>query len=208
MTRDPAQRRSDGDRTRLRLLEAALPLFAAKGYAGTSVRQIAAAADANVAAIAYHFGDKKSLYDQVVVRLHDDMERDFPSDLLQSTDPHTLLAMIVARAWGFVKDHRDHIRLQVRHVLDTGGQPEVVVQQRSEPLLQRAELLIGLFRPGWSQVQRRLLVLSLMHAIVRLSLEDPRQLAHMLGGCDDLDRAICDFFVAQVRRELGLGDTT
>lgn len=54
--------RSDGEDTRARLLRAALQLFSEKGFAQTSVRAIAEAAGTNVAAIAYHFGDKAQLY--------------------------------------------------------------------------------------------------------------------------------------------------
>ncbi|RQO82637.1 TetR/AcrR family transcriptional regulator [Acidovorax sp. FJL06] len=54
--------RSDGEDTRARLLQAALQLFSEKGFAQTSVRAIAQAAGTNVAAIAYHFGDKAQLY--------------------------------------------------------------------------------------------------------------------------------------------------
>jgi AcrR family transcriptional regulator len=61
---DPAgrARRSDGAETRSRLLHAALRLFAAQGYTRTSTREIAQAAQANIGAIAYYFGDKQGLY--------------------------------------------------------------------------------------------------------------------------------------------------
>ena len=54
--------RSDGVEARRRLLMAALPLFAAKGFAKTSTREIARAAGVNLASIAYYFGDKAGLY--------------------------------------------------------------------------------------------------------------------------------------------------
>lgn len=64
MTVSPAHlpTRADGIQARRRLLEAALPLFAAKGYQQTSTREIADAAGANLAAINYYFGDKAGLY--------------------------------------------------------------------------------------------------------------------------------------------------
>ena len=54
--------RSDGIEARNRLLRAALALFAAKGFAKASTREIAAAAGVNLAAISYYFGDKAGLY--------------------------------------------------------------------------------------------------------------------------------------------------
>ncbi|WP_029708321.1 CerR family C-terminal domain-containing protein [Rhodoferax saidenbachensis] len=54
--------RSDGQEARNRLLDAALTLFADKGFAKTSTREIAQAAQANIASISYYFGDKDGLY--------------------------------------------------------------------------------------------------------------------------------------------------
>lgn len=54
--------RSDGIEARNRLRRAALALFAAKGFAKASVREIAAAAGVNISAISYYFGDKAGLY--------------------------------------------------------------------------------------------------------------------------------------------------
>jgi AcrR family transcriptional regulator len=48
------------------LLRHARALFASHGYDGTSVREITAAAGANLGAITYHFGSKRELYDRVV----------------------------------------------------------------------------------------------------------------------------------------------
>jgi AcrR family transcriptional regulator len=54
-----------GAAARERLLGAALEVFAAKGYAQASTREICRRAEANVAAIHYYFGDKASLYREV-----------------------------------------------------------------------------------------------------------------------------------------------
>ena len=49
------------EQTRLALIGAGLRLFGEHGFAGTSTRQIAAAAKANIGSIAYHFGGKEGL---------------------------------------------------------------------------------------------------------------------------------------------------
>jgi AcrR family transcriptional regulator len=54
--------RSDGSEARNRLIDAALVLFAERGYTKTSTREIALAAQANIASISYYFGDKAGLY--------------------------------------------------------------------------------------------------------------------------------------------------
>ena len=52
--------------TKERILESASRVFCEKGFRATTVRDICAEADANVAAINYHFGDKRKLYYQVL----------------------------------------------------------------------------------------------------------------------------------------------
>jgi AcrR family transcriptional regulator len=54
------------DDTRERLINAAGPEFARRGYFASSIRTICAAAGANVSAVKYHFGSKRELYRAVV----------------------------------------------------------------------------------------------------------------------------------------------
>jgi len=56
---------SKPNRTKDRLLDAAGRIFADKGYRDATVAEICEAADANIASVNYHFGDKETLYDAV-----------------------------------------------------------------------------------------------------------------------------------------------
>ncbi len=56
-----------GEKARARLLEEAEKIFAEKGYAKASTREICAAAGLNAAAISYHFGGKEELYRAVLL---------------------------------------------------------------------------------------------------------------------------------------------
>ena len=56
-----------GQRARIRLIAEAARIFAEKGYAAASTREICAAAGLNVAAIHYHFGGKEGLYREVLL---------------------------------------------------------------------------------------------------------------------------------------------
>jgi len=54
--------------TKEKLLDAAESLFASKGFDDVSVRELAAAAHVNVAAVNYHFQGKENLFHQVIMR--------------------------------------------------------------------------------------------------------------------------------------------
>ena len=63
--------RCDGDATRAVLIEAAGRLFAERGFARTSAKDICAAAGVGAAAVNYHFNGKDGLYEAVVREAHD-----------------------------------------------------------------------------------------------------------------------------------------
>jgi AcrR family transcriptional regulator len=62
--------------TKQRILDSAEKLFAEQGFAGTSMRAITTAADANLAAVNYHFGSKESLIDAVFARRLEPINRE------------------------------------------------------------------------------------------------------------------------------------
>ena len=78
-TRTPIRSRpavqARGEDTRRRILEAALHLFAAQGYEGTSTRQIAEGAVVNLPAIQYYFGNKEGLYRAIIDDITADTDR-------------------------------------------------------------------------------------------------------------------------------------
>lgn len=63
-------KRQDGETTRQSLLQAAGQIFAQKGYANATSKEICAQAGANVAAVNYYFGGKDKLYEEVLVEGH------------------------------------------------------------------------------------------------------------------------------------------
>ena len=65
---------------RLKLLKTSARMFAKKGYTGTSVREIVAAAHMNVSAVNYYFGDKRSLYLDTVKYLASEHHKLFAAD--------------------------------------------------------------------------------------------------------------------------------
>jgi AcrR family transcriptional regulator len=71
----PTRRLLTKRRTEHRLLEAARPLFAERGYDGVTVRDIAAAADVSTGAIFAHFNSKADVFNRIVESCYDELYR-------------------------------------------------------------------------------------------------------------------------------------
>lgn len=106
---------------RQRLLEAAIEVFASKGYEGASTREICRLGGVNIAAIHYYFGDKASLYREVF-RLPEQLEH-FPPEM---DDPDVAV--------------RPALLAFYRHITSFMGAPEQIQMQRVRLLFLREEL--------------------------------------------------------------------
>jgi AcrR family transcriptional regulator len=93
--------------TRERLLESAEKLFAEYGYDGTSVRDITADAECNVAAVNYHFGSKEELYQatfrRLLVGLQDYRIRRIRENMEEMGSSATLEDFLLSFATAFVE---------------------------------------------------------------------------------------------------------
>jgi AcrR family transcriptional regulator len=65
-----AASRQDGTATRQHILEIAGEVFAKRGYAHATSKEICERAGTNVAAVNYHFGGKEALYSAVLIEAH------------------------------------------------------------------------------------------------------------------------------------------
>ena len=66
--------------THQQILDTACRLFAEKGYKGTTVALICQEAQANIAAVNYHFGSKENLYQQAWRHAHEQLVAQVPPD--------------------------------------------------------------------------------------------------------------------------------
>jgi AcrR family transcriptional regulator len=89
------QRREAGQRTRTRLMDAALDLLAERGEDSVTLRELTDAAEANVAAVSYHFGSLKLLCEAAT---EDALERylDAQQEALGTLSPESALEELAA----------------------------------------------------------------------------------------------------------------
>jgi AcrR family transcriptional regulator len=187
--------RGEGERARERLLAAGLRLFAEKGYAETSTRELAEAANVNVAAISYYFGDKAGLYRAAVVEPMGAPQHDVAS----FADPSLDLAQALRVFYeGFVdplrrgENSRLCMKLHFRELLEpTGLWPDAVVlgiRPVHEALLGLLQRTLGLDRID-ADLQRLAVCLAGLGVHLHIGRDVTDQLAPGLcGSAADLDR--------------------
>ncbi|MFI7678595.1 TetR/AcrR family transcriptional regulator [Actinophytocola sp. NPDC049390] len=75
------ERQRDPERTKARIVEAAVEEFSAKGFAGARVSEIARRAGVNQQLIAYYFDGKEGLYRELARRWREYEAEAFPDDM-------------------------------------------------------------------------------------------------------------------------------
>lgn len=125
------------------ILAAARRLFAQRGFAGTSMREIALAAGVSKAAIYHHFQDKRHLYrellDAGIAALTAAMRR-----IPQTGPARAQLARILLLHLEFAREHADLLRMLVREQWRAGEQRSVsgaVARHRQEEMALLAAVL-------------------------------------------------------------------
>lgn len=73
-------KKKNASRTRLAIMESAGKIFAEEGFSKATVRDICREAGANIAAVNYHFGDKKGLYLSVLKHYQEMVFQTYPPD--------------------------------------------------------------------------------------------------------------------------------
>jgi AcrR family transcriptional regulator len=162
-------------------------LFAANGYEGTSTRAIGAAAGANIAMIAYHFGDKEGLYNEVLRTTNERLlALELPSAL--PPQPAARIRALVAAAYSYGRARQHDVRLLMRHVTQHGALPDAVRAESTARLFEKVgELTEAAGLSGLAE--RRLELMSINHLITRYVVSDLADV-QLLVGEDDPDLAI------------------
>ncbi|MEA3332530.1 MAG: TetR/AcrR family transcriptional regulator [Pseudomonadota bacterium] len=109
---------ADKQQTKSEILALSIPLFADRGYAGVSMRQIARAVGIQAASLYHHFPDKQTLYIEALTQAFS-KHADFMNDsfTLQAS-PEERLKHLILRLCIQVLEDNTFRRLMQREILD------------------------------------------------------------------------------------------
>lgn len=162
---------SEHIKTRQRLLEVAGEVFAEQGFKNATVREICKRADANVAAINYHFGDKQGLYSETLRYWIRESLAKYPPNLGvdDSASPEQkLFAYVRSFFWRIFDEGRPswYGKLMAREMVEPTHAMEEIAADTMRPT---TDLLQGIVRqliPGATDEQVRRASLSVIGQMV------------------------------------------
>ncbi len=125
--------------TRRQLLEAAGAVFAEFGFRNATVREICRRAGANIAAVNYHFGDKETLYVEVLRYAHGRALAKYPPllDVGGDAPPEERLRAFVKSFLLRIFDKGPdswHGKLMSREMIEPSAAFDVLVEERMRPM--------------------------------------------------------------------------
>lgn len=179
------------DDVRTRILLEATKQFAARGYEGTSIQQIAEVVGITRPTLVYHFGSKDQLrrevLDQLLAHWKDDLPRVLAAATTGSDRFRSALGVLVA----FFRADPDRARLLSREMLD---RPEEMTTLFAEHLQPWTALLTDFIQRGQHEgrlrdVDPEAYVLTILHAVIG-TVATGSATAHILRDPPDLDRQL------------------
>jgi TetR/AcrR family transcriptional regulator, regulator of cefoperazone and chloramphenicol sensitivity len=182
-----AEARSAVCDTRARLLEAAAEVFTEHGFRNATVQEICRRGNANIAAVNYHFGDKETLYAEVLREGHRRAQEKFgPEPDLDSGPAEERLARFVRSFLRRIFDPDPparHGRLLAREMVEPTGVLARLMRQDIGPRHARLEAIVRELLGRRASAERvRLAALSVVsqclffqHSRPMLELLHPRQ---------------------------------
>lgn len=107
-----------GDETRARIVRAALASFAERGFAGSSVRDIAKAASIRVSTLYHYFASKDALYREVQERVHEELHAIAVEELTRGLALADLTRTLVGRTFDYFLENRACLQLWCRAAVE------------------------------------------------------------------------------------------
>ncbi len=176
------------DDAKKRLIDAAGPVFAERGFEKATIREICGEAGVNIAAVGYYFGDKFGLYREVIRQIRQRCQAahaiELPSDLDAKQALHFMISRLLAQMVS-----RDDSAWETQVMMREMNRPTEVftemVEETFRPTFNRLASLISKIAPSGTpveQIERLTLTVigDCLHyrvgaAVVRQMIPEPRR---------------------------------
>jgi TetR/AcrR family transcriptional regulator len=170
-----ARRKTDDPEARAKISVAAEELFAARGYAGTAIRDIAARAGVNGAMIHYYFRSKEGLYRAILESAASRVRTMLVETAGADLPTRDRLAQFVESYAAYILSHPNLARILYREML-AGGRQLIKVAQKyavTNYTILRETMAEGVRRGELRKIDLDLAPVSLMGMVVVFQLVRP-----------------------------------
>lgn len=203
MTDLPDSTTQDKTDARQRLLEAAIAVFAEKGFEAASVREICGAAGANIASINYYFRDKEGLYIEAAKYAHISTCGSV-AETIRNIDPQI---PAIEQLRFFIREMatRMHapanpfaVRLMMREMSNPSAAAKAVVKEYVQPLALRLREILRTLLPHLDEKRLLMTGFSVMGQI--LFYRQNRFVADLIFGPNSIESLNAEMVVEHITR--------
>ena len=181
-----ARPKTDDPQARAKILAAAEELFAARGFAGTPVRDIARSAAINPAMIHYYFGNKEGLYREIIESAATTIRELLITATSGAQSVEEKLSRFVTGYAHYIFSHPNLARVLHRELLAGGAHLKKMMQPATNYKILRDAISNAVGRGEMRKIDIDLAPISLMGMILVFQLIQPViPLAIEKGGYDE-----------------------
>ena len=163
-----ARPRRKGERTAERILDAAEALFAEHGYAGTTLRDVARAADLRIPSLYNHFESKEALYSAVLERGVGPVLAVLSAFMNEGTAGYRDASRVVRGVMALLARDPQLPRLVLHETISGGQRLTPVLREWIAPIFAKSNEMAkaGPAAQRWGSERIPLLVLAMYHIVV------------------------------------------
>lgn len=191
------------DAPREKILDSAGRVFAERGFKSATIRQICQAAEVNVAAVNYYFGDKQQLYLETVKQAHRRLSAQFPlppwpADASPAIKLNGFIQAMLARMIGGRATPWQQ-RLMLREVLQPTSACRELVEEYFRPQLELLLSIVGELLPDDAPAhQQRQIAFSIIGQCLFYRIAG--DVVEMLATPDDQDHFAIEQLAEHITR--------